>query len=106
MTPGAALREIVAGRSLGRADMHAIFDEIMRGAEQLASAAEELQHTSEEVASRSHQQSEAASAMAAAIEEMTVSIDQVAHNAGKWLIELLKHERAYGLAGETFLEFF
>ncbi len=72
---------VLAGMQTMQQTLRGMIDEIMRGAEQLASAAEELQHTSEEVASRSHQQSEAASAMAAAIEEMTVSIDQVAHNA-------------------------
>ena len=72
---------VLGGMQTMQQTLRVMIDEIMRGAEQLASAAEELQHTSEEVASRSHQQSEAASAMAAAIEEMTVSIDQVAHNA-------------------------
>lgn len=72
---------VLAGMKEMQQTLRQMIDEIVRGAEQLASASAQLLRASEEVAVRSAQQSEAASSMAAAVEEMTVSIGQVAENA-------------------------
>jgi len=72
---------VLAGMKEMQQTLRKMIDEIVRGAEQLATASGQLLQASEEVGMRSRQQSESASSMAAAVEEMTVSIDQVAENA-------------------------
>jgi len=74
---------LLAGMKEMQDTLRRMIQEIVGGAERLATASDELLHASEEVAQSARLQSEAASAMAAAVEEMTVSIDQVAHNAGE-----------------------
>tara|TARA_R110001583_G_scaffold24563_2_gene89864 strand:- start:125474 stop:127114 length:1641 start_codon:yes stop_codon:yes gene_type:complete len=72
---------VLAGMKVMQQTLRQMIGEIVRGAEQLASASSQMLTASEEVAIQSSHQSEAASSMAAAVEEMTVSIDQVAENA-------------------------
>lgn len=74
---------LLAGMKDMQNTLSRMIEEIVKGAEQLASASSQMIEAFDVVAERTERQGESASSMAAAVEEMTTSIAHVAENASE-----------------------